>query len=200
MIKKNNRYKKRTKIGKFHTVYRGPIYEVQQARAENSNGKQMVFEQIVRPDGAAVIPIDRKGRVLLAREYRQKVQRYSWVFPGGRGEKGERPKSIAEREIQEEIGMMPNKLKLFHVFRFSNTLAWKDYYFLGGDLVPSFLPDDEDEDIRVQPVTFKQAFQMVLSGEIENPKVAFIIIKLYRLRTSVARWARSSHLVRARFT
>ncbi len=183
--------KKRTTIGKYRSVYRGPIYEILQARAVRSDGTSEIFELITRPHGAAVVPIDDRGRVLLAREYRQRIKKYTWVFPGGRGERGETPRHTALRELQEEVGIKPLRLVPFHIFTYTNTRAWKDYYFLGAQLHVSSLCNLEDEDITLHAFTFTQAFRIAMSGAIENPEVVFVIIKLYRLRRRALQWARA---------
>ena len=175
------------------------IDTISQARVTYSDGHRALFKQITRAPGGAVIPIDEKGKVLIAREYRPRLQRYAWIFPGGRGEVGERARTTALRELREETGLMAREAALFHVFRFGNTLGWKDYYFLGKKLYPVPLVHNEDEDITLVPKTIPQLFSMLMAGDIEHPHVAYVILKLYRLRTRILRWAMSPHRASASF-
>jgi len=61
--------------------------------------------------GSVVIICNEKGEVLL-----QKRPEGRWGLPGGLMELGESFEEVAEREVQEEIGLEIRNLKLLHVF------------------------------------------------------------------------------------
>lgn len=61
--------------------------------------------------GSVVIICNDKGEVLL-----QKRPEGRWGLPGGLMELGESFEEVAEREVQEEIGLEIRNLKLLHVF------------------------------------------------------------------------------------
>lgn len=171
--------KKRVKVGKYKTVFKGVIYEIKQAKAVFPSGVVKTFEQAVRPPSVSILAIDDKGRLLLTREYRVKYKRYLWRLPAGRVDKGEPPIKAAQRELREEAGVKAKKLKLFHVTDMGQSLEWKRYTYLATGLSTDPLTGDEDEDITVVPVTLSKAMQLVKSRQIENEAMAYLIFKLY---------------------
>jgi 8-oxo-dGTP diphosphatase len=54
---------------------------------------------------AAVVLVDRDGRVLLAQRPEGKALAGLWEFPGGKIEAGETPEAALVRELKEELGI-----------------------------------------------------------------------------------------------
>jgi len=54
---------------------------------------------------AAVVLVDRDGRVLLAQRPPGKAMAGLWEFPGGKIEAGETPEAALTRELHEELGI-----------------------------------------------------------------------------------------------
>lgn len=54
---------------------------------------------------AAVVMVDRDGRVLLAKRPEGKKLAGLWEFPGGKIEEGETPEAALVRELEEELGI-----------------------------------------------------------------------------------------------
>lgn len=160
--------KQRVKIDSYKTVWRGEIFEIQQARAVFPSGKTKMFERAVKRGSVIVLAIDKQKRLLLTREYRLKQRKYTWRVPAGRMDKSEKPVAAAQRELREEGGVRAGKLRLFRVSDPVQTLRWKRYTFVATSLTPAKLMGDEDEDIRVVPTPLPKVFKMVLAGKIEN--------------------------------
>jgi len=171
--------KKRVKVGKYKTVFKGVIFKIKQAKAVFPSGKITTFEQVARPPTVTILAIDAKGRLLLTKEYRLKHRKYLWRLPSGRVEKNETPLQAARRELQEEAGLKAKKLKLFHVRGSSQTLDWKLYCYIATDFTPAPTKSDEDEDIKIVPTSIKKAFKMVANGEIKKENMAYVIMKLH---------------------
>lgn len=174
--------KPRVKISPYKTVWRGEIFDVQQARALFPSGKTKMFERVIRPGSVMILAIDEKKRLWLTREYRHKSRGYVWRVPGGRIDKGETPCQAAARELREEAGVKAGKLKLFHTARGAQTLEWRRYTYIATGLNPAKLMGDEDEDITVVPTPITKVFKMALTGEIEHELLTCMFLKLYRER------------------
>ncbi len=171
--------KKRIKVGKYRTVFKGIIFDIKQAKAEFPSGKIKTFELAVRPPSVTILAIDDKDRLFLTREYRQKYGRYLWRLPAGRVDKNEKPIKAAQRELQEETGYKAKKLKLFHMSGMGQSLDWKRYTYIATGLTHAPLLGDEDEDIKVIPTSLSKAYKLVKEGKVENEGMAYIIFKLY---------------------
>lgn len=171
--------KKRIKIGKYKTVFRGIIFTIKQAEVVFPSGQVKIFEQAVRPPSITILAIDTKENLLMTREYRPKYKKYLWRLPAGRVDKGESPLRAAQRELREEAGFKAKKMKLFHFTDMGQSLDWKRYTYLATGLTPAPLKGDEDEDITVVPTPIPKAFKMVLNGKIKNESMSYLILKLY---------------------
>ncbi len=64
------------------------------------------------PDYAAVIAITGDARVLLVRQYRPAVERYTLELPSGIVDPGETPAQAAGRELLEETGYVANEIEV----------------------------------------------------------------------------------------
>ncbi len=171
--------KKRVKVFKYKTVFKGLGFTIEQAKATFPSGKTSLFERAVRPPAVIILALDNKGKLLLNYEYRQKAKAYEWRLPAGRVEPGELPKHAAQRELQEETGYKAKILKLFYISDIAHSLVWKRYVYIAKGLSYSPRKQDEDEDIKIVPVSLKKAFEMVLAGKIKNDLMAYMILKFY---------------------
>lgn len=171
--------KKRVRVGKYKTVFKGTIFDIQQAKAVFSNGKVKTFEKAIRLPTVILLAIDDKNRLLLAREYRINHKKYMLRLPAGRVDRGERPIDAAQRELQEETGFKAKKIKLFNHSLKGQSMEWEKYTYLATSLTRDRLHVDEDEDITIIPTSITKAFNMVLDGTIKDESMAYVIMKLY---------------------
>ena len=98
-------------------------------------------ERMVPRSGAAVIEIDRWGRVLLVlRDAALPPGRFpgAWALPGGMMLPGESPDATALREFEAETGHLLDTVKLFKVYRRAELPALpfdiEHVYFIDADL------------------------------------------------------------------
>ncbi len=92
--------------------------------------------------GAAVLLIDRAGRVLLQqRDDSVPPEGYGrWALPGGHMEPGESPRQTALREFEEECGHVLQRLRFFRTFRTDSpidpTIEHELHVFFADDAIP----------------------------------------------------------------
>lgn len=172
--------KKRVRRERFKTVFRGKIFNVQQAKATYPSGIVKVHERVTRQPMVAILAIDSKGRLLLTREYRLQHHGYRMRLPGGLVDKGLSPKQAAQQELREETGYRARSLKLFYTSELGSSVQCKRYFYIAKGLVRAPLQGDEDEDITVVPTTIQKAHKMVLDGTITNEAIGYAILKLFR--------------------
>ncbi len=174
--------KEHIKVGGYKTVFKGLICQIQQAKAVFPDGSIKIFERVSRSPSVVILALNSQNHLLLNREYRLKFNRYMWRLPGGRVEGKETPLETAQKELREETGFRAGKLKLFHLFEHGSSIDWQIYAYLATDLISDPLKNEEFEDITTVPTSLKDAWGMVLEGEIESEVMAYLILKLYHHR------------------
>lgn len=73
----------------------------------------------MQASGCIFLAVDT-GRVMLQQRSNQSSHPRTWGFFGGKGEKAERPIQTLLRELEEEIGMLPNVEKVYPLNKFTS--------------------------------------------------------------------------------
>ena len=153
-------------------VYQGRYLRAEEQTVRLPDQKEAIREVITPPDAVGVLPIDRKGRVYLVRQYRPAIERITLEIPAGIIDLGEKPIETARRECSEEIGKKPKRLDfLFMYYHSVGFSTGKIEVFLGRDLIPS--PEsnlDPGEFIEVIILPFEEAYKQAVSGKIVDSK------------------------------
>lgn len=181
---------KKIKRGPLLTTYKGRIFTITEQDVELPNGEKTVFEYCERPASVSIVAFNEKGELLLIREWRDGYGKHVWFLPSGRVDHpGDTPKKAAIRELREETGYRPKRIKLLHKRTAGPTLHWNIYIYVAKDLVIDPLPCDSGERIVPHFVPFKKAVQMALDGTIENEYIAYTIIRLnYMIKNGEFIW------------
>ncbi|MFA5930691.1 MAG: NUDIX hydrolase [archaeon] len=169
----------RVKVSEYKTVFTGKTFTIKQAKATYPDGRIKTFEKASRLPSVAILALDQKNRLLLTREYRGHLKKYSLGLPAGRVEKDEKPVQAAKRELMEEIGYYPKKIKLFYKTKPAQSYEYIHYVFLATKLISKKLEANEYEDITTIPTTLSKAYNMVKKEEIKGKEIAYSICKLY---------------------
>ena len=79
-------------------------------------------------DGAAaVVPVTAEGKILMVRQYRNALDRYTLEIPAGKLDDPNEPKiECAYRELEEETGFRCEKLE--YLLSVNTTIAFCDEY------------------------------------------------------------------------
>lgn len=137
------------------------------------------------PDEVLTIPLDESGHVLLAVEPAPAFGQDVWVFSGGAVEPGEPHETTANRELQEELGLVAGRLDhLGQLWPWSKYLKVRSDIYLARDLVASRLTGDEDYEIGIARVPLAAFEEFIASGQLRDARV---IAGLYLARTYLQR-------------
>ncbi|MBQ7935576.1 MAG: NUDIX hydrolase [Clostridia bacterium] len=159
-------------------VYEGKIFNVYHGRVSLPNGNIAFRDRIEHHGGAGILPLDEEGNIYLVKQYRYGVDKELLEIPAGKLEPGEDPQETVVRELQEEVGFLPQKVTSLGGMELSPAyLGEITYLYLGQDLLPSKAALDEDEFLEVIKMPFQEAFQWVLSGKITDGKTQNAILK-----------------------
>jgi ADP-ribose pyrophosphatase len=160
------------------TVYKGRTFSVEVDRIRFPNGTEHEVEIVRHPPSVVLLPMQDPEHVILIRQYRASIDRELWELPAGSLEAGETAEATAERECEEEIGLVPGRVEpLRGLFPTPGFCDEQLIFFRVWELRPAD-PDrrrkpDEDEDIRAQIFTLAEAKAMAARGEIVDLKTAY---------------------------
>lgn len=159
-------------------VYKGSIIDFYKDTVLVPNGNVVKWDYIHHKGAAAVVPVNDKGELLMVRQYRNALDRYTLEIPaGGLNDKDEPTLDAAKRELEEETGYYTDDLELLITIR--TTVAFcneKIDIYLAKNLIPSKQNLDEDEFISIETYTLEALIDMIYSGEIEDSKTIAAIM------------------------
>src|SRR5215212_11964240 len=161
-------HKELPKILNSQKVFDGRVFEVTVDTVRE--GDLTYQREVVHHGGSAVIvPVHDDGTVVLVRQYRHPAVRYLLEVPAGTLADGERPEAGAARELEEELGLMAERLeKLTEFFVSPGFLEEKMWIYLATGLSEGKPQPDEDEVLDVVRLPISDALEMITSGEIQD--------------------------------
>ncbi len=152
-------------------ITRTPIFHVTLDRAIDPGGFE-IKRAIVQHGGSAVMmPVDRRGRILLVRQYRLPAQGYLWELPAGRVDHGETFLQAARRELKEETGYTAKSWKKIATFFPSpGFLAERMTIFLATNLTAGESTPMDDERIETRWFAARELGKWIESEKIIDAK------------------------------
>ena len=152
--------------------FQGTILDFYQDTMEINGTHTALWDFIRHKGAAAVVPITEDGKILMVRQYRNALDRYTLEIPAGALDAEEEPGIVcAGRELEEETGYKAGKLELLITLR--TTVAFcneKIDVYVATDLKPSRQRLDEDEFINVEAWDIEELAQMVYDCKIQDGK------------------------------
>ena len=155
--------------------FRGKILDFYQDTMEitGDSGTHTVIWDFIRHKGAAaVVPVTEDGKILMVRQYRNALVRYTLEIPAGAlDEENEPGRNCASRELEEETGYRSEDLEWLITLR--TTVAFcneKIEVYVAKNLIPSRQHLDEDEFIDLKAYSLDELKEKIFSGEIEDAK------------------------------
>ncbi len=117
-----------------------------------------------------VVALDEQQRVALVRQYRYPLERDSWEIPEGGCPEGEAALHCAQRELQEEAGLLASHWQPLLELDLSNSVTDERavVFEAGGLSEVERAPEDSELDMVVERVPLVEALQRIASGEIRD--------------------------------
>lgn len=162
--------------------YKGTILEVYEDTIQIPNGNVAHWDFIKHIGAAAVVPVMADGRILMVRQYRNALERYTLEIPAGAlNFEGEPKIECAGRELEEETGYRSENLEW--LMNINTTVAFCNELigiFVATDLIPSKQHLDEDEYVDVEPHPLDELLEMIYEGKITDSKTASALLAYAR--------------------
>lgn len=166
--------------------YHGNILNVYEDVVE-VNGHIAHWDFIHHDGAAAVVPVTEDGKILMVRQYRNALDRYTLELPAGKLDEPDEPKiQCAYRELEEETGFRTENME--YLISVNTTVAFCDEaidIFVARNLIPSRQHLDEDEVIDVEAWDLKDLEERIYKGEITDGKTIAAIMAYARKYRSV---------------
>lgn len=165
------------KLGE-NLVYKGILTELYEDHLELPNGRQVVYDLIRLGDGAAVLPIDDQGRLVLIRQYRNSIDREVYEIPAGLKEPEDvTGETCALRELEEEAGYRAGSLEFVaQAYGSIGACSQKTDIFLAENLTPCERHLDPEEFIEIYHFPLEEALEMIQRKEIIDGKTIIAIL------------------------
>lgn len=181
--KRNSMKDKKYRVLSKKTVFsKGPIHLVD-CKVRTPHGKVLSRQILEHPGCVVIIPKTNDGKYVLVRQYRFPLYQYLWEFPAGGRERGESFVGAATRELMEEIGMRPGKLKkLLEFYPTPGISGEKMHVFLASGLKPACAQKDEDEDFELGTFSLSEIGRMIRRGRIADGKTLIGFFYLKKIR------------------
>ena len=142
--------------------FKGKIIDFYQDTIEVDGDHTVVWDFIKHKGAAAVVPVTEDGKILMVRQYRNALDRYTLEIPAGALDAEDEPGLVcASRELEEETGYR------------SETVAFcneRIEVYVAKDLIPSKQHLDEDEFIDLKAYSMDELKNKIFTGEIEDAK------------------------------
>ncbi len=160
-------------------VFKSRIYRIKDIELV-SGDKQVTYQIIEKVDGAIIVPVTEKGNLVVVNEYFSGINAYQISFPKGKIESGHNELQTANKELQEEVGYIADKLtKLTTITVSPGYLTQKITIFLAEQLTQSKLEGDELEELEASELSFTDFEKLIESGEVNDARIiaAFYLAK-----------------------
>jgi 8-oxo-dGTP pyrophosphatase MutT (NUDIX family) len=152
-------------------VFKGRVLTLNLETVTLPNGRVAELEIAHHPGGAAVVALDRDGRVCLLRQYRHAAGGWLTEIPAGKLDGGEPPLECARRELAEEAGVAANRWdKLGEYLSSPGVLTEVIHVFLARDLSAVDAKPEDHEVLEARWLPLAEAVRMATEGQLRDGK------------------------------
>lgn len=163
--------------------YQGAILKMYEDTVE-VNGHEACWDFIHHNGAAAVVAVTKEGKLLMVRQYRNALGRYTLEIPAGALDFPDEPRlDCAHRELEEETGFRTEKSNMEYLISVNTTVAFCDEaidIFVARNLEPSCQNLDEDEAIDVEEWSVADLEKEIFGGRITDGKTISAVLAYAR--------------------
>ena len=169
--------------------YQGRVIQVSVDEVILPNGRQTRLEVVHHPGGAAIVALNDLKQLCLLRQYRYVAGGWIWELPAGKLEPDEPPELTARRELIEEAGVEARDwVSLGSLLSSPGVFSEVIHLYLAQGLSAARAKLEDSEVLEVHWVSFAQACDMALSGELRDAKTSIGVLRAaHRLRMAFSR-------------
>jgi len=166
-------------------IYQGRVIDLALERVRLPDGSETELEIVHHPGGAAVVVLERDGRVCLLRQFRHAGGGWLWELPAGKIDHKEPPQNTAIRELEEEAGVCADRWDtLGHLHSSPGVFDEVIHLYLARELEYTRQQLEQDELLEVHWLPLAEALEWARTGRISDAKT---LIGLFRAQAMLAR-------------
>ena len=166
-------------------VHQGRKFRVEQREVAVRDGQRHLYDLVVHPGAAVVLPLLDDGRILLERVYRFAIDRQLLELPAGTIDPPEPALECARRELTEETGYVAGRMmKLLEFYTTPGICTELICAFVATDLTAGPTRLEPGELIEPAPMTLDAALAAIQSGEITDVKTIATLLYYDRFKRS----------------
>ncbi|MBI4368707.1 MAG: NUDIX hydrolase [Elusimicrobia bacterium] len=169
---------------KSRRVFEGDAVSFYSDTVTLPNGNKSVRDYMLHPGAVTIAAFLDKKNLLMLRQYRYPVKKTIYELPAGKIDPKENPLTCARRELLEETGYWPKKIRKINSFWPTPAFATEMMHvYAAWDLVKKDAKTDTDEFLEVFPLALKTAVEWVRQGKIMDSKsvIALLTIETFKL-------------------
>ena len=152
-------------------IYKGRILTLRVDTVKTADGRRSTREIIEHAPCVAVVPVDAEDNVLLVRQFRLAAGKDLLEIPAGGIEPNESPEAAVVREMREETGLRPDKVKRLTGFFLSPGFSSEYLHlFLASEFEHDPLSAEDTASIELVKTPISEIKELINSGKIEDGK------------------------------
>jgi len=165
-------------------VYQGNLISLYKEKVPLHNiaegePRHTYFDIVKHPGGAVIAAINSDNEICLLKQWRHAVREDIWELPAGCLEPNEPPLLTAQRELEEEAGVVGEQWrdlgKIIPSPGFSNEVL---YLYEARDLSPGTVKLDAAEKLEAHWIDLEEVKKMAKSGAIVDAKTLALLLRL----------------------
>jgi ADP-ribose pyrophosphatase len=116
-----------------------------------------------------IVPVDEMGNTWLVGQFRFPLEQYSWEIPEGGGSREIEPLVSAQRELQEETGIIAEEFtELFRMHLSNSATDELAIVYLATKLEFGKSSPESSEELMIKKVHLTEFISMAMNGEITD--------------------------------
>lgn len=157
--------------GKVFRVWREKVVEPGLRGKAATRAGPALREWVEHPGSVVILPVRRDGRVVLVRQYRHPLNRFTWELVAGHMDAGESPQRAARRELREETGYTTRRLeKLAELYPSPGFLSERMIVYRATGLKAGRPHPEDDEELESRAFPLGTLLRMIRNGRIRDGK------------------------------
>lgn len=164
-------------------IFDGKIIRVHVDDVELSDGSKSFREVVEHSGGVCVAALTDNDELFFVKQFRYPFKRVLTELPAGKLEKGEDPLAAGIRELEEECGVVADKVismgTIYPTVAYCSEII---YLFLAVGLHATHSHLDEGEFLSAEKIPLEKAEEMVMAGEISDAKTVALVLKVAKLK------------------